>query len=568
MTTTIRSEPVDDRGDLVHADDPTAQLCLAFVRLEHDIVGRGLSLTTLRSLRVRNASAEPDADLLGILAERLGPATRGVVVEVVADDPGRSAGMLVRLEATVAAPEPRHHEGTSMNPTLTTLTALRELEHVLLPDDAGYADACRPWNLAVAQRPAAVAVPQSTAEVVSAVVAARADGLRIAPQSTGHAASAIADAPFDDLLLLRLHELTGVEIDPAARIARIAGGALWQDVVAAAAPHGLTALHGSAGDVAVAGYVLGGGLSFYGRAHGLAASSVRAIELVTADGELVRASADEHTALFWALRGGGGGLGVVVAIELDLLPVADVVAGMLLWDLSAAPVVVRAWAEWTGTLPESVTTALRLMRFPPLPELPPFLSGRELVVIDGALLEGDERAAELLAPLRALAPELDTFGRMPSAGLLAVHMDPPAPTPGVSDHVMLAGLPQSAIDALLAAAGPGVATPLMAAELRHLGGALARPHDGALSHLDGEYALFAVSAAPTPELAALGERATAQVADALRPWSTGAAFPNFAERATPSASFFSTAALERLRHVHDLYDPRGAWVASHTVDGD
>ncbi|MFD5866660.1 FAD-dependent oxidoreductase [Agromyces sp. NPDC127015] len=568
MTTTIHSEPVDERGDLVHADDATAQLCLAFVRLEHDIVDRGLPLTALRRLRVHNASAEPADELVGILAERLGDATRDVRVEVVADERERPAGMLVRLEATVAAPAPTHYEGISMNPIITGLAALRELEVVLLPGDTGYDDACRPWNLAVSQRPAAVAVPRTVAEVVAAVTAAGADGLRIAPQSTGHAASAIAGDHLEEALLLRLHALTGVEVDPALRTARVAGGTLWQDVVAAAAPHGLTALHGSAGDVAVAGYLLGGGLSFYGRAHGLAASSVRAIELVTADGELIRASAEQHAALFWALRGGGGGFGVVVAVEIDLLPIADVVAGMLLWDLAAAPQVARAWAEWTSTVPESVTTSLRLMRFPPLPELPPFLSGRELVVIDGALLEDDERAAELLAPLRDLAPELDTFGRMPSSGLLAVHMDPPAPTPGVSDHAMLAGLPEAAIDALLAAAGPGVETPLMIAELRHLGGALARPHDGALARLDGAYALFAVSPAPTPELAELGEQVTAAVAGALQPWSTGGTFPNFAERPDASSAFSEAADRERLVRVRDLYDPRRVWIASHAVERD
>jgi len=454
-----------------------------------------------------------------------------------------------------------------MNPTTTDRSALRDVEHLLLPGDAGYDDACRPWNLAVSQRPAAVAVPRTVDDVVRIVDAAIGLGLRIAPQSTGHAASTLADVPFDDVVLLRLHELTGVTVDPVARIARVLGGTLWQEVIAAAAPHALTALHGSAGDVAVAGYVLGGGLSFYGRAHGLASSSVRAIELVTAEGELLRASADEHAALFWALRGGGGNFGAVVAIELELLPIADAVAGMLLWDLGRAPEVAHAWAAWTATVPESVTTSLRLMRFPPLPELPPFLSGRELVVVDGAVLEDDARASELLAPLRALAPELDTFARIPAGQLLAVHMDPPAPTPSVSDHAMLATLPGAAVDALLEVAGPGVQTPLMFAELRHLGGELARPQDAALARLDGEYALFAVSPAPTPELLELGEHATSDVIAALRLWATGGNFSNFADRAIDPSSMFEPAAWERLVRVRDLYDPARTWVAAHAVGG-
>ncbi|MEV0058605.1 FAD-binding oxidoreductase [Nocardia sp. NPDC050718] len=445
-----------------------------------------------------------------------------------------------------------------MNPTTT---ALRDL--ALLPGDPGYDAACTPWNLAVRQRPAAVAVPRTVDEVVDIVRAATALGLRIAPQSTGHGAAALAD--LQDVLLLRLHALTGVTVDPVARRARVIGGTLWRDVLAATAPHGLTALHGSAGDVAVAGYLLGGGLSFYGREHGLAGSAVRAIEIVTADGSLVRATAEEHPDLFWAVRGGGGGFGVVVAIELELLPLADVFAGMLLWDIERAPEVLSAWRDWTAAVPESVTTSVRLMRFPPLPELPPFLSGRALVVIDGAVLEADDRAAELLAPLRALAPELDTFARIPAAALLDVHMDPPGPTPAVSDHALLTHLPRAAVEALLTVAGPGVQTPLMFAELRHLGGALARPQDAALTHLAGAYALFAVSPAPTPELAALGETVTTGVVAALRPWAAPTSFLNFADRPIDPATAFGTTEWQRLQHIRDTYDPARVWVAAHAA---
>ena len=168
-----------------------------------------------------------------------------------------------------------------------------------------------------------------------------------------------------------------MEIDAERQVARIVGGTLWGEVVAAATPHGLTALHGSAHDVAVAGYALSGGLSFYARQHGLATHSILAAEVVTADGSVVRATAEDNPDLFWALRGGGGNFGAVVALELRLLPVADVVAGMLLWPMDRAPEVTRTWLEWTRELPDSVSTTLRLMSFPPLPELPPFLSGRQ-----------------------------------------------------------------------------------------------------------------------------------------------------------------------------------------------
>jgi len=438
---------------------------------------------------------------------------------------------------------------------------------VHLPGEPGYDVARRAWNLAADQRPAAVAIPTSVDEVVAVVRAAADVGLRVAPQSTGHGASALAEQDLADVVVVRLSSLTGVTVDGAARTASVVGGTLWCDVVAAAAPYGLTALHGSAPDVAVAGYVLSGGLSFYGRRHGVAANSVRAVDVVTADGTLVHADATEHADLFWGVRGGGGNLGVVVAIELDLLPYADVYAGMLLWDRERAPEVVRAWTAWTREAPESATTSLRVMSFPPLPELPPFLSGRDLVVIDGAVLEDDARATEVLAPLRALAPELDTFGRVPAAALLQVHMDPPAPTPAVSDHSVLGELPDEAVAAFLGQVGPGTATGLMFAELRHLGGAFARRPEGggAVSSVSGAYALFCVAVAPSPEAAVAGRAAAAGVVAAMAPWSQATLVPTFTENAVDTGSFYDGEDWVRLAQLRDRLDPAGAMVGNHRL---
>ena len=377
----------------------------------------------------------------------------------------------------------------------------------------------------------------------------------------------MAGTDLSDVVLVKLTGLTGVSVDAARRTARVVGGTLWQDVIAATAPHGLTALHGSAGDVAVAGYALNGGLSFYGRRHGLAASSIRAVEVVTAVGELVRADTEHHAELFWALRGGGGNFGVVVAIEIALLPIADVVAGMLLWDRERAPEVVRAWVEWTREVPESVTTSLRVMSFPPSPELPPFLSGRQLVVIDGAVLEDDDRATELLAPLRALAPEMDTFARIPAAELLAVHMDPPAPTPSVGDHCVVGRLEEDAVEALLAEVGPGTTTPLMFAELRHLGGALARQPagGGAIASVPGDYAVLALAIAATPEMGAAGAAAAQRLVAALEPWSVPGRVLTLTERTVDDHAGGHLAATARLAELRASHDPERRFVAAHRV---
>ncbi|HKA95762.1 MAG TPA: FAD-binding protein, partial [Streptosporangiaceae bacterium] len=145
----------------------------------------------------------------------------------------------------------------------------------------------------------------------------------------------------------------------------------WLEVVEAAAGHGLAGLAGSSPDVGVVGYTLGGGLSFLGRKYGLAASHVQAIEVVTADGRFVRATASTETDLFWALRGGGGSFGVVTAIELRLFPIAEVYAGLLWWPAAAARPVLQAWRELTQSgLPDEFTTCARLMNFPSLPGVP------------------------------------------------------------------------------------------------------------------------------------------------------------------------------------------------------
>lgn len=444
-------------------------------------------------------------------------------------------------------------------------SALRGIDGVLLPEDAGYDELSMPWNLAVSQRPLAVAAPDSISEVSRIVAEVSAAGFSIAPQVTGHGAWPLAERALGDAVLLRLHRLTGVEIDEGQRTARVLGGTLWREVVEAAASVGLAGLHGSAGDVAVSGYVLGGGLSFFGRAHGLAAHHVRAFEVVTATGELVRASVDSHAELFWALQGGGGNFGAVVASEIDLFPITDAYAGFMLWDLSRAEEVLRTWGRWSAELDTAATTSLRLMRFPPIPELPPFLSGRRLIIVDGAVLADDARAEALLAPLRALEPEMDTFTRLPAAALLDVHMDPPQPSPGVSDHAMLGELTEGAIEQLLAVAGAGAETAPMIVELRHLGGALAEPRDAALASLDGEYALLAVDMAPIPELVVPALALTSSIIEAMDPWHEGTPYLNFLERVVDTATVFELEVAARLRSVRQIYDPRQIWVAAHPL---
>ena len=437
-------------------------------------------------------------------------------------------------------------------------------ERVLLPGDAGFDAARTPWNTAVAQHPFAVALPASAEDVIDVVHAAALSGLRIAPQSTGHGAGALAGTDLRHTVLVSLRGLRGVEVDATARTARVLGGSLWNDVLEAAAPLGLTAPHGSAGDVSVVGYMLSGGLSFYARAHGLAVNAVRAVEVVTADGTLVRASEDEHADLFWALRGGSGAFGVVVAIEIDLFPIAEIFAGMLLWDAAHAAEVAQAWARWTRSAPETATTTLRILNLPPLPDLPPFLSGRSVVVIDGAIEDTDAAASALLEPLRALQPEIDTFARIPAAALIGVHMDPPEPTPSVNHHAMLGDLPDAAVEAFVAAAAtPGI----FVQELRHLGGAATRRPvgGGAIASLAGEYLVHSVAMVPVPEMLPAATAAVHAGVAALAPWRIEALALTFIEEPGADRAVAFGPAWTRLRQLKLSYDPANQFIAARPV---
>jgi len=434
---------------------------------------------------------------------------------------------------------------------------------VVAPGDKEYDLARRAWNLAVDQRPALVAFPADAADVRAVVDFARVRGLRVAPQGTGHNASPLPR--LDDVILLSTQRMRGVEIDVERRIARVAAGTLWLEVTSVASEHGLAPLSGSSPDVGVIGYTLGGGLSWLGRKYGLAANSVTAIELVTADGRFVRATADHEADLFWALRGGGGNLGVVCAMEFRLYEEPAVYAGMLLWPAEAAREVLAAWVEWTRTVPDEVTTSARILHVPPLPELPEVVRGRSIVVIDGAVAGGVTDPAAVLAPLRRLAPEVDTFAHVPPVALSRIHMDPEQPMPYMGHGELLGELDAAAIDAIVDVSGPE--SGLFMAELRHLGGAVGRVPEGAgaAGRLHGQYLSFAGGMVASPEMAEAVEAGLDRLGAALAPWANGAHYLNFTEKRVDPATFYAPADYARLQEIRATVDPRGLFVANHAV---
>ena len=302
------------------------------------------------------------------------------------------------------------------------------------------------------------------------------------------------------------------------------------------------------------------------RRYGLAANSIRAAELVTADARQVRADADNEPDLFWALRGGGGSFGVVTALELELFSVRELYAGVLFWPQERAAEVLKAWHEWTADLLEEMTSLGRLLNVPPLEEIPEPVRGRSFVMVEAAWLGDETGGSEQLAALRELGPEMDTFGMIPPPGLAALHMDPPQPVPGAGDGMLLDDFPAAAIDAVVGAAGPGTDSPLISVEVRHLGGAAARAEaeHGALAAIDASYALYAIGMAANPEMKQAVLQCVDQVQAGLAPWDGGRLL-NFTESPGDAGRMFSDDAYRRLCEVKSKYDPDNLIQANHEI---
>ena len=440
---------------------------------------------------------------------------------------------------------------------------------VVRPGDAGWDQARTPWNLAVDQHPAAVGLPESAADVVALVELAAANDLRVAAQGTGHSAAPLGS--LEDTLLIRTERMRAIDIDAERQVARVEAGAIWIDVVQAAAGHGLATLAGSSPDVGVAGYTLGGGVSFLGRTYGLTANNVAAVEVVTGDGRFVRADADTEPDLFWALRGGGGSFGVVTAIELRLFPVTEIYAGILWYPIERGRDVLTAWGELTARadLPDGLTTVGRFLKLPPIPEIPEPVRGKSFVVVEVIHLGDRDEADALLMPLRGLGPAMDTIVTMPVSELSTLHMDPDHPVPGVGDGILLDSLPPEAIEAFVTAAGADSTAPLLSAEIRQLGGELgrARPQNGALAAIDAGFGLFAVGIAPTPEAGAAVSAGLQELKAQMAPWAAERMYMNFAETRRDPSAFWPEQAYHRLRRIKAAVDPANRIRGNQPLEG-
>jgi hypothetical protein len=452
---------------------------------------------------------------------------------------------------------------------MSDFSELRIDGRVAVPGDPDWDQARLAWNLAGDQRPSAVAFVESAEDVARTVRFATENDLRVAAQGTGH--GAVALGPLDETILVKTERMRGIKVDPDTQTARVEAGVLVLELSQAAQAHGLSSMPGSSPDVGVTGFSLGGGLSWLGRRYGFACNRVGAIELVGADGEPRTVDAENDPDLFWALRGGGGDYAIVTALHLNLVPIADVYAGALLYPAALGAEGVRVYRDWAASVGDDVTSVVRFLRPPDLPDVPEPLRNTPLLTIDGASIgsqaEGEAAFGPLLESLGE--PMMSTLGQIPAEGLCRIHMDPEQPVPGLGHHRVIRELPDAAVDAF-AELGDPETSPLLLTELRQLGGALGRPDPdgGALSHLDAAFVMLGIGLPMTPELGQAIEAQLDRFDEAMAPWTAEGGYFNFAERPCDADAILPAETCARLAEIKRQWDPNGTIVANHAVSLD
>jgi FAD binding domain len=436
---------------------------------------------------------------------------------------------------------------------------------VATPKDPDWDEARRAWNLAADQRPEAVALVESAEDVSKTIAFASEHDLRVTAQGTGHGAAPLG--PLDHTILIKSERMRGVKV--GGKRARVEAGVLAEELGAAAhAEGGQCFLPGSSPNIGVVGYSLGGGLGWLGRRHGFACNRVSAIELVGADGEPRAVDTDNDPDLFWALRGGGGGYAVVTALHVDLLPLSELYGGALLFPAELSAEGLRAYRDWAAGVPEEVTSLARLLHLPPIPDVPEPLRDRPLLYLGVACIGSKEEGQKAIAPLRGIGePVMDTFDQIATPALSRIAMDPEPPLPFLGDHALLSDLPDDAVDTFIEVAGPESGSPLLLAQLSHLGGALSRPAEnaGALDKLDADWLMFGVGLPMSPQIGEAIQGHLDKLADSMRPWAAAGGYFNFAERPCDIDAILPEATCERLLDVKRKWDPDGRIVANHAL---
>jgi FAD/FMN-containing dehydrogenase len=453
---------------------------------------------------------------------------------------------------------------------LTELESLRAAlkGSALIPGDKGYEEASLTWDTKTfEQHPAIVVLPAVSADVVQAVKFANKYNLGVAVQAGGHG----HPYPANDALFVNFANMHDVKINEKNATARVEPGARAGAVVQASQAHGLAPLNGLAGSVGVVGYMLSGGVGWLTRQYGSGAGSIRAAEIVTADGRLLQVDEHNNADLWWGLRGGGGNFGIVTALEFALYPVKAIYGGQLAYPIEQAKAVLTTYLEWVKTVPNEITSVVRLMQVPPSPAFPEALRGKPAVFVMAGYNGPAEEGEKLLKPIRSRGqPVLDTFAELPYSKVATISNDPESAPPvyRYGEGLALRDLEERELDTILEKV-KNLASGIPIMELRHLGGALAaQPQDAMpLNFHKASFFLGLLAAAPKPEGLEAGKQSVAQLQQALAPHTTGETILGLA--GNPSLeltkSAFTPANFQRLVALKDKYDPQNIFRFNHNI---
>jgi FAD/FMN-containing dehydrogenase len=444
-----------------------------------------------------------------------------------------------------------------------TLTIEGFRGELIAPDHTAYDTARAVWNGAVDRRPRLIARCTGSADVASAVRYARERDLEIAVRGGGH--NVAGTAVCDDGIVIDLGGMRSVSVDHASRTAWVQGGALWGDVDHETQAHGLATTGGIVSHTGVAGLTLGGGIGFLMRKHGLAVDNLLEAEVVLADGRVVRASADDHPDLFWALRGGGGNFGVVTAFRFALRPLGpDVLAGPIFWAADATTELLRFYRDFVAAAPDELGTVIRLGTVPPLAAIPVELHWRPAVAVACCYAGPIDEGERVLRPLQRFGtPLVDLLGPKPYADFQS-GLDGTVPH-GWHYYWKGTTLPSLTDDAIavLAQHAYAAGSPRSYAAIFHMGGAVARVAGGATAFAGRDVGHnMSIDGVWLPEES--GVRGEAEVAwarrffEALQPHRAGGVYINFLDADDDPGRVreaYGDPTYRRLAEVKARYDP-------------
>ena len=423
---------------------------------------------------------------------------------------------------------------------------------LLVPGDAGYDEARTLWNRTIDRRPAGIARCASTADVIAAVRFAREHRLLVSVRGGGH--NVTGHAVCDGGLMIDLSTMKGTRIDPARRVITVEPGLTWKEFDTVTQRHGLATTGGIISSTGVAGLTLGGGHGWLMRKHGLACDNLASVELVTADGDLVKASPHENPELFWGMRGGGGNFGIVTSFEFRLHPLGTILAGLLLYPLSRACAVLELFREVAPTAPDALTLGALITTW---------FDGKAVIALALCYSGAMEAAERVVEPLRRLPSPIADTVRPTTYGELQTMFDATNP-PGAwyyKTGYLDGGKIEDDrfIDVLLEHCDFPSPSPLSRIFIEHLGGAMARVHpdETAFVHRLAPFDLIVIAGGFRPEESEKNVRWARDTAAAMRPFMSGGAYVNYlgADAGTDAVRAAYGTAYGRLVALKDRWDP-------------